>query len=172
MTARVKPIVTLEPRTAAHAEAMFAVLAEPALYEFIEEDPPASVELLRQRFARSESRRSPDGSQRWLNWVVRDETLQLAGQVQATLAADLQTHIAYVFGSACWGRGIATAAVAQMLDSVAAEFGVTHFFVVAERRNGRSVRLAERLGFAEVSAEFAARQSTAPHDVLLQKVLR
>ena len=172
MATRVKPIVTLEPRTAAHAEALFAVLAEPALYEFIEEDPPASVELLRERFARSESRRSPDGSQQWLNWVVRDEALNAAGYVQATVAADLQTHIAYVFGSAFWGQGIASAAVAQMLAIVAAEFGVTTFFAVAERKNGRSVRLAERLGFVEVSPEFAARQRTAPHDVLLQKVRR
>ena len=170
MAPRVKPIVTLEPRTAAHAEALFAVLAEPALYEFIEEDPPTSVELLRERFARSESRRSPDGSQQWLNWVVRDESLNVAGYVQATVAADLQTHIAYMFGSAFQGRGIASAAVAQMLAIVAAEFGVTTFFVVAERRNSRSVRLAERLGFVEVSPEFAARQRTAPHDVLLQKV--
>ena len=172
MVTRVQPVVTLEPRTAAHAEEMFAVLAEPALYEFIEEDPPASIEALRQRFARSESRRSPDGSQRWLNWVVRDEALSVAGQVQATVAADLQTHIAYVFGSAFWGRGIAAAAVTQMLDIVAAEFGVSTFFVVAERNNGRSVRLAERLGFAEVAPEFAAQHCTAPHDVLLQKVVR
>ena len=170
MTTRVKPIVTLEPRTAAHAEALFAVLAEPALYEFIEEDPPASVELLRERFARSESRRSPDGSQQWLNWVVRDESLNVAGYVQATVAADLQAHIAYMCGSAFQGRGIASAAVAQMLAIVAAEFGVTTFFVVAERKNSRSVRLAERLGFVEVSPEFAARRRTAPHDVLLQKV--
>lgn len=172
MITRIKPAITLEPRTAAHAEALFPVLAEPALYEFIEEDPPASIEALRQRFARSESRRSPDGSQQWLNWVVRDEALNVAGQVQATVAADLQTHIAYVFGSAFWGRGIASAAVAQMLDMVAAEFGVSIFFVVAERRNGRSVRLAERLGFVEVAPEFAAQQRTAAHDVLLQKVLR
>ena len=172
MATRAQPIVTLEARTSAHAEALFAVLAEPALYEFIEEYPPTSVELLRERFARSESRRSLDGSQQWLNWVVKDESLNVAGYVQATVAADLQTHIAYMFGSAFQGRGIASAAVAQMLAIVAAEFGVTTFFVVAERKNSRSVRLAERLGFAEVSAEFAARQHTAPHDVLLQKVRR
>ena len=171
MATPVEPIVTLEPRTAGHAEVLFAVLAEPALYEFIEEDPPVSVELLRRKFARSESRRSPDGSEHWLNWVVRDETLNVAGYVQATVAADLQTHIAYLFGSAFQGRGIASAAVAQMLVSVAAEFGVTTFFVVAERRNSRSVRLARRLGFVEVSAEFAAQRRTAAHDVLLQKVL-
>ena len=172
MAVPVQPIVTLEPRTAAHAEALFAVLAEPALYEFIEEDPPVSIEALRQKFARSESRRSPDGSEQWLNWVVRDEALHVAGYVQATVAADLQTYIAYLFGSAFWGRGIASAAVAQMLDIVAAEFGVSTFFVVAERSNGRSVRLAERLGFVEVAPEFAAQQRTAPHDVLLQKVRR
>ena len=34
--------LTLEPLTAAHAEEMFAVLSDPAIYEF-ENKPPASV---------------------------------------------------------------------------------------------------------------------------------
>ena len=40
----------------AHAEELFAVLAEAALYEFIDEEPPQSVEALRQKLALSESR--------------------------------------------------------------------------------------------------------------------
>jgi [ribosomal protein S5]-alanine N-acetyltransferase len=174
MHAPEKVIVTLEPRTAAHAEALFAVLAEPALYEFIEEEPPASVEVLRDKFSFTESRRSPDGSQHWLNWVVRDASLGVAGYVQATVAADSQSpdaYVAYMIGSAFWGRGIACAAVAQMLDILVTEFGVATCFAVAERRNTRSVQLAQRLWFAEASPALAAQHGTAPHDMLLRKVL-
>jgi hypothetical protein len=60
----------LEPLVAAHAEAMFAVLSDPALFRFIDGAPPASVHELRQRYARLESRMSPDGRQRWPNWVL------------------------------------------------------------------------------------------------------
>jgi [ribosomal protein S5]-alanine N-acetyltransferase len=166
------PTVTLQPRTAAHAEELFAVLAEPGLYEFVEEDPPVSVEALRQKFLRSESRRSPDGTEHWLNWVVRDASGRVAGYVQATIEASAETNIAYVFGSAFWGRGIASTAVDAMLQILVTEFGVTTFLVVAERANARSVRLAERLGFTPAPPELSARRGVAPGDVLLQLLIR
>jgi len=155
----------------AHAEELFAVLAEAALYEFIDEEPPQSVEALRQKLALSESRRSPDGSEHWLNWVVRDESRTVAGYVQATVAANLETNVAYAIGSAFWGRGIASEAVAQMLEIVATDFEVKRFFVVVERGNGRSVRLAERLGFSEASPELAEQRGVVATDMLLLKVL-
>lgn len=165
-----KPTVTLEPRTVAHAEELFPVLAEAALYEFIDEEPPESVEVLRRKLARSESRRSPDGSEHWLNWVVRDGAGNIAGYVQATVAANLDTNVAYAIGSAFWGRGIATEAVAQMLEIVSTEFSVKHFFIVAERDNHRSIRLAKRLGFAEASPELVIGRGTAATDILMLKV--
>ncbi len=63
--------LVLEPLTVAHAEAMFALLSDPALYRYIDEAPPADVDHLRARYARLERRESADGRQRWLNWVVR-----------------------------------------------------------------------------------------------------
>ena len=166
-----KPTVTLEPRTVAHAEELFPLLAEAALYEFIDEDPPESVAALRQKLARSESRKSPDGSEHWLNWVIRDGSRQVAGYVQATVAANLETNVAYAIGSAFGGRGVATEAVAQMLHIVATELGVKRFVVVAERNNIRSVRLAERLGFVEVPPEQRLDRIVAPTDILMHKVL-
>ena len=47
----------LEPRTMAHAEELFPLLAEAALYEFIDEDQPESVDALRRKLARSEPRK-------------------------------------------------------------------------------------------------------------------
>lgn len=154
----------------AHAEELFPVLAEPALYEFIDEEPPESIDALRHKLARSESRKSPDGSEHWLNWVVRDRTGRVAGYVQATVAANRETNVAYLIGSSFWGLGIATEAVAQMLHIVATEFGIKRFIVVAERANIKSIRLAERLGFAEVPPEAAA-TAIAATDILMEKVL-
>jgi ribosomal-protein-alanine N-acetyltransferase len=166
-----KPRVTLEPRSIAHAEELFPVLAEAALYEFIDEEPPESVDALRQKLARSESRKSPDGSEHWLNWVVRDGSRSVAGYVQATVTANLETNVAYAIGSAFWGQGIASEAVAQMLGIVSTDFGVKRFFIVAERRNQKSIRLGERLGFTEATPETALRRGIAPTDILLLKML-
>lgn len=69
--------VTLEPQVAAHAEEMFAVLSDPAIYTH-ENQPPPSLEWLRERFRRLETRRSADGRERWLNWVIRMPSAELA----------------------------------------------------------------------------------------------
>ena len=74
----------LEPLTVGHAEDMFAVLRSPLLYEYLDPKPPASIEHLRERYARLERRQSPDGAEQWLNWVVRHNG-HLIGFVQATL---------------------------------------------------------------------------------------
>ena len=87
--------LTLEPQTAAHAEEMFVVLSDPAIYQY-ENRPPPSLEWLRARFARLESRQSPDGQEQWLNWVVRLSTSELIGYVQATVSPSGGAAIAYV----------------------------------------------------------------------------
>src|SRR6266508_2704621 len=110
MRAIVADGLTLEPQTAAHAEEMFVVLSDPAIYEY-ENQPPPSCEWLRERFARLESRRSADGSEQWLNWVIRLPTSELAGYVQATVHADAHAAIAYELSSSHWGRGLARQAV-------------------------------------------------------------
>src|SRR5436190_18712321 len=90
---------TLEPQTAAHAEEMFAVLSDPAIYEH-ENEPPPSLERLRARFAKLESRRSADGQQQWLNWVIRLPSSELIGYVQATIDPTGRAAIAYELSSA------------------------------------------------------------------------
>src|SRR5215218_3736664 len=102
--------LVLEPQIAAHADAMFAVLADPAIYAY-ENVPPPSLDWLRTRFARLETRTSADTTERWLNWALRLPADTLAGYVQATVHADGHAFVAYILGSAYWGRGIATRAV-------------------------------------------------------------
>jgi ribosomal-protein-alanine N-acetyltransferase len=164
-------MTTLEPRVAAHAEALFAILSDRSLYEFLDELPPESVEALRERFRRSEALRSPDGSEQWLNWVVRDGSGTIAGYVQATIFANRETNVAYLLGREHWGRGLAGEAVATMLDRLARDFGVRRCHVVVDRRNERSIRLARRLGFAEDRDAVDSGLGVASGDVLMRKPL-
>ena len=138
--------LTLEPQVVAHAGRMFALLQDRAIYRYENEAPP-SVEWLQERFRRLESRVSPDGRDQWLNWVVRIGADELIGFVQATIDAGRAAAIAYVFGSAYWGRGYATEAVSAMLRDLVVHHDVVEYSAVLKRANARSIRLLERLGF-------------------------
>ena len=100
----------LEPQTVAHAEVMFRVLSDPAIYEFVNE-PPRSVGWLRDRYRRLETRRSPEGDEHWLNWVIRLPDGELAGYVQASAQVDGHADIAYVLSSEHWGESFARRSV-------------------------------------------------------------
>ena len=129
---------------------MFAVLSDPAIYEF-ENAPPPSVDWLRERYKRLESRRSPDGQQQWLNWVIRLSGGELIGYVQATLMPNGRAAIAYELASRYWGRGFAREACEAMLAELAAGYGVRDAHAVFKARNHRSLRLLQRLGFLPVT---------------------
>ena len=144
--------LTLEPQLVAHAEEMFAVLSDPAIYEY-ERRPPASLAWLSERYARLEARRSPDGHEQWLNWVIRLASGELAGYVQATVSANGRAGIAYELASRYWGRGLARRAVEAMIGELAVHYGVRTLSAVLKGANGRSQRLLEQLGFSLVSAE-------------------
>src|SRR5262249_37713055 len=158
--------LTLEPQTALHAEAMFAVLSDPAIYEY-ENEPPRSLDWLRERFAKLESRRSADGRERWLNWVIRLPTSELIGYVQATVRADGCAAIAYELASAYWGRGLAHQAVQAMIGELVAHYDVRRLTAVLKRENGRSRRLLERLGFMLASAELHAAHGVEAGEILM-----
>ena len=138
--------LVLEPQLTAHAAEMFDVLSDPAIYEF-ERTPPVSAAWLAERFARLESRASPDGAERWLNWVIRLPSGALAGYVQATIASDGTAHIAYVLGSKFWRQRIGSAAVRAMLAELASAYGVQTFVATLQERNYRSLALLRSLGF-------------------------
>ncbi|HKO67308.1 MAG TPA: hypothetical protein VJU53_05840, partial [Burkholderiaceae bacterium] len=71
MQTLVTPALTLEPLLASHAEEMFEVLSDEAIYQYLDYEAPVSADHLRTVYQRLEARRSPDGQQVWLNWVIR-----------------------------------------------------------------------------------------------------
>lgn len=149
MESLVAPPLTLEPLVADHAESMFAVLSDPRIYEHLDYGPPSSIEDLRQVYARREARRSPDGKQQWLNWVLRLDSANACepvGYVQATIEPDNLAWIAYVLAPPHWGAGHAWRACTLMMDHLRTRYGVSRFAATVEAGNERSIALLTRLG--------------------------
>ena len=157
----------MEKRRAAHAAELFEVLRDRALYTFLDEAPPESVEELAKKLARSESRLSPDGKEHWLNWIVRAESGEIAGYVQATVEETKETNVAYVFASKFQGRGIASASIRKMLEFVVARHNATPLLILTEAANLPSLRLAKRLGFTTAPQAYSAERGVGSSEVLL-----
>jgi RimJ/RimL family protein N-acetyltransferase/catechol 2,3-dioxygenase-like lactoylglutathione lyase family enzyme len=159
---------TLEPQVAAHAEEMFAVLSDPAIYEY-ENEPPPSLEWLRERFTKLETRRSADGLEQWLNWVIRLPTSELIGYVQGTVHSNGRAAIAYELSSKYWGRGLASQAVQAMITELVERYQVRSLSAVLKRENHRSRRLLEGLGFSPASPELHAACRVEPGELLMHR---
>jgi RimJ/RimL family protein N-acetyltransferase len=162
---------SLEPQLAAHAKEMFAVLQDPALYEF-ENAPPRSEAWLAERFARLESRTSTDGTELWLNWVVRLPSGELIGYTQATVRRSGIASMAYEIASRYWRQGFGSSAVGAMLIELAAQYGVHTFLAVLKARNFRSVALLEHLGFVPATADQAEGAGAEPDELVMASGLR
>jgi len=141
----------LEPLVAAHADALYPILVDPRQLEFLDGPGPSSLEALRERYRKLESRRSADGTEWWLNWalvpLVPGRTA--IGFVQATVQADQRAWVAYEVGHAWWGQGYATEATRAMVEHLVARYRVTQCMASIDARHLRSRRLVERLGFRE-----------------------
>jgi RimJ/RimL family protein N-acetyltransferase len=135
----------LEPLRVEHAKEMVEVLADPSLYTFTGENPP-DLSTLSDRYRVLEQRVSPDGSQRWLNWILRArDTHRTIGYVQATVERDSRATIAYVIGTPWQRRGLASEAVCTLVDSLRRN-GVSTIVANIAPDNAGSARVAEAAG--------------------------
>jgi RimJ/RimL family protein N-acetyltransferase len=112
----------IEPLLAENAVELFAVLDDPALHEFIG-GSPLSLQELTARYERLATRRSPDATQVWANWLVREQATGLAvGTLQATLPSDGpesgEAELAWVIGRPWQGRGFAAEAVISLVGKL------------------------------------------------------
>ncbi len=103
---------------------LFAILDDPSLHTFTG-GAPMSRDALEKWIAFVVPGRSPDGSQRWRNWVVRlHQGDGVVGTVQATIIGDEAT-LAWTIGSAWQGRGYAKEAAAATAAWVATSGAAT-----------------------------------------------
>jgi RimJ/RimL family protein N-acetyltransferase len=157
---------TLEPQVEAHAAEMFEVLSDPAIYEF-ENAPPPSAQWLAERYRRLEARGPADGSEQWLNWVVRLPGGALAGYVQASVLPSAEAFVAYELGSTHWRQGIGSSAVRAMLEELRTHYGVRIFVAVLKARNFRSEALLRSLGFESGDTDQQARYRDEPDELVM-----
>ncbi len=110
----------LEPVSPAHADDMVGLLADRALYAFYADEASPTLDELRARYARWAGGGSPDGSETWCTWILRERsTGSCAGFVQATVRLEERTaELAWVVGTAYQGRGLAREAAAAARDAV------------------------------------------------------
>lgn len=124
------PIATtrlrLDPLTAADADGMVGVYADPLMHQFTGGEEP-TLDGLRRRYESMSIGRSPDGMESWLNWIIRPAGESVAvGAMQATVvhavdpAEPEQAFIAWEIGVVWQGRGYAseaaTAVVAWLVE--------------------------------------------------------
>jgi RimJ/RimL family protein N-acetyltransferase len=130
------------------------------------------VEWLRQRFTKLETRRSPDGSEHWLNWVIHLPSAGLIGYVQATVSASKNAAIAYEMSSRFWGNGYASEAARGMIGELIAHYDVATLSAVLKSANHRSQRLLERHGFSPASDERRLRAGVETGEILMVRAAR
>lgn len=151
------PRLCLEPQREQHAEGLFPLLGDARLYTHIPLEPPQSLRALRERLARLSARRSPDGNELWLNWVMCDaRDGAYVGRVQATVRADQPAYMAYEVFPAHWHRGYASEGCMRVMQWLIDELQVSGFTAEVDSLNTASLRLLERLGFQRVSFRAAA----------------
>jgi pimeloyl-ACP methyl ester carboxylesterase len=127
-----------------------------------------NLEWLEARYRRLESRASPDGRERWLNWAIWSVLRRAcAGYMQTTMRSDGVACIAYVLLSGFRGEGLGTRAVAAMMRRVRQRYGTRTFEAGIDARNLTSIALVRRLGFR--ASEVA---ETGAPDVLYRRTQR
>ena len=131
--------LTLRPRVADDAEALFPTMADAQAMRWWSYPPFTQVEDLRAHFAEAH----PD----WRAWAVtlRDDDWAI-GFVAAGQRRPGVSEIGYLFDRATWGQGVAREALGALLDQLFAE-GQRRVFADIDPDNAPSIGLVERLGF-------------------------
>lgn len=143
--------ISLEPLRPEHAEKMFASLSDPEAYRFIPDEPPGSVEELRERYSRQVVGHSKDGHEVWSNWIIRDNRSgEALGYTQATIK-DRSALLGYHLAPRYWQQGIGARAVDKTIRLIFERNDVDRVLALVDTRNAASVALLRRHGFALVA---------------------
>ena len=158
MVLTASPIATarlrLDPLRVDDADEMAGVVADPRMYEFTGGEPP-TVEQLRDRYRRMAVGHSADGTEWWLNWIVRAPagatSIDAVGVVQATVTDDGATaEVAWEIGVPWQGQGLASEAAASMVAWLI-DAGVGTVTACIHPEHDASAAVAARAGLAPTS---------------------
>jgi RimJ/RimL family protein N-acetyltransferase len=138
--------LTLTPLVEVDAETMVEVLGDEGMDEFTG-GKPLTLDELRRRYRRLAVGHSSDGTEVWLNWIVRmTADGEPVGAMQATVVADgSSADVAWEVGVRWQGRGIASEAAAAVVDWLIDQ-GVSIIRAFIHPSHAASARVAARVG--------------------------
>jgi RimJ/RimL family protein N-acetyltransferase len=139
----------LEPLRVEHAEEMAGVLGDDRLHEFIG-GAPLTRDGLRRQYARQAAGRSADGTESWLNWILRRRRDHVAvGYVQATVSGDPPAEtaaLAWMIGLGFQRQGYGREGAASAMRALSGR-GIRSFTANIHPQHMASIALARDLGF-------------------------
>ncbi len=142
-----------EPLATKHARLLFGELRNARLYRFIPQDPPASLDALETRYTRLASHpHSPDGSELWLNWAMRERSrCAYVGTLEASVTPGHQAEIAYMVFEPSQRLGYAGEGVDVMINYLFERHAIDVVIAEIDTRNAASIALVLSLGFDRVA---------------------
>jgi ribosomal-protein-alanine N-acetyltransferase len=169
----------IEPLTVQHADQMFAGLSDTAGYVFLPEDPPLSIDILRERYRKlSTSPGSPDGKETWHNWIIKkNDSLAAVGYLQATHIVQNNTAlVSYFIFPEFWKLGFGYEAVSWLVGHLFFELEVQKLLALVDTRNVSSINLLSKIGFRKrrliPDVDFFKGHSSDEFEFVMSKPLR
>ena len=140
--------ITFEILKAEHAERVFDSLNDDRIYKYIPLLRYDTKGKLEDRFVMLSSKGPNDGTCIWLNWVLKEKTIdQYIGWIQTTIYDNGRAALAYVIFPKYWKQGYAKEACDSIIDHIFATYSIRTIFVEIDTRNTASIQLAKKLGF-------------------------
>jgi RimJ/RimL family protein N-acetyltransferase len=140
----------LEPITEGHAKELCDPFIDQELHRYVHFESP-TLEQQIEKCARWAKRRSPDGTELWLNWAARDKkTGLIAAHIQSGVKEDNTAYIGYVVSRKFQRNGVATECLQSVFDYLNRSLHVQEIKAWADTRNEASHRLAKRLGMIQI----------------------
>ncbi|MEV0241423.1 GNAT family N-acetyltransferase [Streptomyces sp. NPDC050674] len=144
-------MVTLEPLRADHADALLAFERENRAYFARTVPDRGDAFFTAEGFAARLRALLDEQAARVCRFhVVLGEDGDLLGRVNLMDLVDGRAELGYRIGERAAGRGVATAAVAQVCRLARADYGLTSLFAVTTLDNPASLRVLTRSGFTRV----------------------
>ncbi|MEU0198860.1 MULTISPECIES: GNAT family N-acetyltransferase [unclassified Streptomyces] len=143
-------MLTLERLRADHADALLAFERENRAYFARTVPDRGDAYFTPAGFAERHRALLAEQHARVCHFHVLLEDEVLVGRVNLMDAADGSAELGYRIGERASGRGVATAAVAQMCQLAAAEYGLTSLTARTTLDNPASMKVLARNGFTRV----------------------
>lgn len=105
---------------------------------------------------------SMPSAQEWLQQIIADGRLFVVRGISESKAIGFvflssenagDTHIGYLLGESCWGKGYATEILKGLIDFIKSEHQVTRLIAGVATDNLASIKLLQKLGFIHSSSE-------------------